>query len=133
MKLTKTEIEFVEPARVARLATVDSRGVLHNVPICPVFAAGSFYFGTEANSRKVRNIQANTNVALVFDDYTECWSCLRGLMIQGHARVVGKQEFRVLRKKFYDKFLQYEQAAPLDEKDSVIIEIVPRTKFGWGL
>jgi hypothetical protein len=54
-------------------------------------------------------------------------------MIQGHARVVGKQEFRVLRKKFYGKFLQYEQAAPLDEKDSAIVELVLQTKFSWGL
>jgi len=132
MKLTKTETDFVEPARVARLATVDSQGILHNVPICPVFAGGRFYVGTEANAKKVRNIQANADVTLVFDDYTECWSRLRGVMIQGHARVVGKQEFRLLRKKFYDKFLQYEDAAPLDEKDSAIIEIVPQKKFSWG-
>ena len=132
MKLTKTELDFVEPARVARLATVDSKGNLHNVPICPVVADGRFYVGTEAGAKKVRNVQANANVALVFDDYTECWSLLRGVLIQGHARIVGKQEFRVLRKKFYEKFLQYEHAAPLGEADSAIIEIVPQKKFSWG-
>ena len=133
MKLTKTETDFVEPARVARLATIDSGGILHNVPVCPVFANGRFYVGTESSAKKVRNIQVNANVALVFDDYSESWSLLRGVLIQGHARILGKQEFRVLRKKFYEKFQQYENAAPLDEEDSAIIEIVPQKKFSWGL
>jgi len=133
MKLTKTETDFVEPARVARLATADSEGILHNVPICPVFANGRFYVGTESSAKKVRNIRANANVALVFDDYTEAWSMLRGVLIQGQARIVSKKEFRVLRKKFYEKFLQYKNAAPLDEADSAIIEIVPKKKFSWGL
>jgi len=133
MKLTKTETEFVEFARVARLATADSGRVVHNVPICPVFADGRFYVGTEAGAKKVRNIQANANVALVFDDYSEAWSMIRGVSIQGQARIVGKQEFRVLRKKFYEKFQQYENAAPLDEADSAIIEIIPQKKFSWGL
>jgi general stress protein 26 len=132
MKLTKAEIEFVEPARVARLATVDSKGTLHNVPVCPILTGGSFFFGTEAKSKKIRNIETNGSVSLVFDDYTECWSYLRGVMIRGHARVVGKQEFRVLRKKLYDKFLQYEPSAPLNPDDSVIVEVVPETKFSWG-
>jgi nitroimidazol reductase NimA-like FMN-containing flavoprotein (pyridoxamine 5'-phosphate oxidase superfamily) len=132
MKLTKAEIDFVAPARVARLSTVDANGVPHNVPVCPIFTGGSFYFGTEATAKKVKNIETNSNVALVFDDYSETWSHLRGIMIQGLAHVVGKQEFRVLRKKLYEKYLQYEDDAPLDEKDSVIIEVSPRNKFSWG-
>ena len=83
MKLTKTETEFVEPARVARLATVDSKGICTTCRFARFLPADSFYFGTEASAKKVRNIQANANVALVFDDYTECWSHLRGLLIQG--------------------------------------------------
>ena len=133
MKLTKSEVDFVEFARVARLSTADSEGILHNVPICPLFADGRFYVGTESSAKKVRNIQANAKVALVFDDYTEAWNLLRGVMIQGQARIVGKQEFRVVRKKFYEKFRQYENVAPLDEEDSAIIEIIPQKKFSWGL
>jgi nitroimidazol reductase NimA-like FMN-containing flavoprotein (pyridoxamine 5'-phosphate oxidase superfamily) len=133
MKLTKAELEFVGPARVARFATVDANGVPHNVPVCPVFVGGSFYFGTEARAKKVKNLEANGTVALIFDDYTEAWGHLRGIMIQGQARLVGKQEFRVMRKKLYAKFQQYETGAPLEEAESVIIEVSPRNKYSWGL
>jgi len=35
MRWRKTEKDFVESARVARLATTDAKRVPHNVPICP--------------------------------------------------------------------------------------------------
>ena len=132
MKFTKEEMAFLEPARVARLATVDAGGIPHNVPICPVYAGGRFYFGTEAESKKVRNIKANGNVSLVFDEYTESWGKLRGVMIRGQAKIAGKQEFELLRRRLYEKFSQYQASAPLDEKGSVIVEVVPRDKFSWG-
>jgi nitroimidazol reductase NimA-like FMN-containing flavoprotein (pyridoxamine 5'-phosphate oxidase superfamily) len=132
MKLSQNEREFVEHARVARVATAGADGLLHNVPICPLTVGDNVYFASEGDATKVRNINANPNVALVFDDYSESWALLRGVMIRGRARVVGRQEFTVLRKKLYEKFLQYEDSAPLDEKDSVIIEITPVSSFSWG-
>ena len=133
MKWRKAERDFVDSARVARVATVDAKGIPHNVPICPVFDNGKLYFGTEASAKKVWNIKANANVTLVFDDYTEAWEHLRGIMIQGQARVVNTQRFRAIRKKIYTKYLQYESTAALTEGDSTIIEITPRKKFAWGL
>jgi len=37
MKLSTKEKNFVQCLRVARVATVASDGVPHNVPVCPVF------------------------------------------------------------------------------------------------
>jgi nitroimidazol reductase NimA-like FMN-containing flavoprotein (pyridoxamine 5'-phosphate oxidase superfamily) len=133
MQWSKREADFVGPQRVARLATVDQDGVPHNVPICPLLDNGKLYLGTEARARKVRNIKANPNVAIVFDDYTEAWGHLRGIMIQGKARVLASREFRRLRKKLYLKYLLYEDSAPLREAECAIIEIVPTKKFSWGL
>lgn len=133
MKLTKAERDFINTARVARLATVDARGLPANVPICPLFDAGKIYLGTEARAKKIRNIQANPHVALAFDDYTDAWAYLRGIMIQGRARVVDRRQFRALRKKLYAKYLQYPVEAPLTERDAAIIEVTPEKKFSWGL
>lgn len=133
MRWRKAEKEFVVRARVARLATVDGRGVPHNVPICPLLDNGKLYFGTASDAKKVRNIQSDAHVALVFDDYTEAWNHLRGIMIQGQARVVRTPQFRSLRKKLYGKYLQYESASPLNDDDSVIVEVIPKTKLSWGL
>ncbi len=68
MKLNKSEIEFLEAARVARLATVDSKGVPHNVPVCPLDARGNLFVGTETSAKKGRNLNATDKVAIVIAD-----------------------------------------------------------------
>jgi nitroimidazol reductase NimA-like FMN-containing flavoprotein (pyridoxamine 5'-phosphate oxidase superfamily) len=133
MKLTTKEKDFVQGLRVARVATVASDGVPHNVPVCPLFANNKIYFGTERGARKARNIAGNPKVTVVFDDYTEAWDYLRGIMLQGTARIVNAKEFREFRKKIYAKYSQYERSAPLGERDSVIVEVAPERKFSWGI
>jgi nitroimidazol reductase NimA-like FMN-containing flavoprotein (pyridoxamine 5'-phosphate oxidase superfamily) len=129
---SKAEKEFIATARVVRIATVGADGVPHNVPVCPLLDRDRIYFGSEAEGKKVRNIRANPVVTLVFDDYTEDWAHLRGVMIQGRARIVNRQEFRTLRKRIYAKYLQYESSAALAEKEAAIVEITPERKFSWG-
>jgi len=133
MKLSSKEKDFVESLRVARVATVASDGVPHNVPVCPLFEKNKIYFGTERSARKVRNIESNPSVTVVFDEYTEAWSYLRGIMFQGKAHIVNAKEFRELRKKIYSKYSQYERSASLGERDSAIVEVTPERKFSWGI
>src|SRR5262245_55961244 len=129
MKLTTKEKDFVQSLRVARVATVASGDILHNVPICPLFEKNKIYFGTERGAMKLLNIEANPNVTVLFDEYTEAWNNLRGVMIQGKGRIVDAKKFRELRKKIYAKYSQYESSAPLGERDSAIIEVTPERKF----
>ena len=133
MKLTTKEKNFAESLRVARVATVNSDGVPHNVPVCPLCDKNKIYFGTEQSARKVHNIEGNPNVTVVFDEYSEAWSYIRGIMVQGKARIVNAKEFRQIRKKIYVKYSQYEQSSPLDERDSAIVEVTPERKFSWGI
>lgn len=138
MRWAKSERELLSSARVARLATVDARAVPSNVPICPLFVDGKLYIGTEANAKKVRNIKAHPDVALVFDDYAEDWKKLRGIMIRGRAKIIesrgrDSKRFRELRRKFYSKYPQYEVSSPLSEGDTSLIEVKPEYKFSWGL
>jgi nitroimidazol reductase NimA-like FMN-containing flavoprotein (pyridoxamine 5'-phosphate oxidase superfamily) len=133
MKLTAKEKDFVQCLRVARVATVASDSVPHNVPVCPLFENNKIYFGTERGARKMRNIEVNPNVTVVFDDYTEAWEYIRGVMFQGKARIVNAKEFRQFRKKIYAKYSQYERRSPLGDRDSVIVEVTPTRKFSWGI
>ena len=133
MKLTAKEKEFVQYQRVARVTTIGSDGLPHTVPVCPLFDKNKIYLGTERNAKKVRNISANHNMAVVFDEYSEDWNNIRGIVFQGEARVVGSKEFREFRKKIYAKYSQYEANAPLGDRDSVIVEVTPARKFSWGL
>lgn len=131
-KWTRAEREFLESARVARLATVSPSGVPHAVPVCPLFEKGLFFLATDRDTVKVRNLQANPRVALVFDDYTEDWRHLRGVLVEGQARVVAGRAFRSVRAHLYRKFLQYEAIAPLSDREAVAVEIKPRRKVSWG-
>ena len=131
-KWTRAEQEFVETARVARLATVASSGMPHVVPVCPLFESGRLYIATDRDTAKVRHILAHPQVAVVFDDYTEDWNHLRGVLVEGEAKPAGARLFRRVRAALYRKFQQYERIAPLGDGTAMALEIVPSRKVSWG-
>lgn len=134
MRLKKTEIEMIRLARVCRLATVDGAGVPSCVPVCPVFHGKRIYFGTERGAKKVQNLRGDRNLALVYDEYSEVWLSLRGILIKGEGKIVEKGPlFRKARRLLYKKYPQYEQGAALEEGESVIVEVTPLRSFSWGL
>jgi nitroimidazol reductase NimA-like FMN-containing flavoprotein (pyridoxamine 5'-phosphate oxidase superfamily) len=131
-KWTRAEQEFVETARVARLATVAPSGMPHVVPVCPLFENGRLFVATDRDTSKVRHVLAHPQVVLVFDDYTEDWNHLRGVLVEGEARAAGAPLFRRVRAGLYRKFQQYERIAPLGDGNAMALEIVPRCKVSWG-
>jgi nitroimidazol reductase NimA-like FMN-containing flavoprotein (pyridoxamine 5'-phosphate oxidase superfamily) len=134
MRLKKVEREFVAYQRVCRVATVSRTGRPHNVPVCPILEGDRIYFASAADGVKVRNIQATGQVALAFDEYTEAWSGLKGILIRGTGRVIeAGPRFRRVRKLLYRRFPQYETQAALEERESVVIEVTPTRSFSWGL
>jgi nitroimidazol reductase NimA-like FMN-containing flavoprotein (pyridoxamine 5'-phosphate oxidase superfamily) len=134
MRLKKAERAFVEYQRVCRVATVSKDGAPHNVPVCPILEGDRIYFASEAGAAKVRNIRQTGRVALTFDEYTEAWSGLKGILFCGTARIIeAGPVFRRIRKLLYRRFAQYEQFAALEEHDSVLVEVRPARSFSWGL
>ena len=134
MRLKKTEEEFLKHSRVARIATADERGMPHVVPVCHLWEQGCVYFGTARESKKVHNLERNSQIALAVDDYTDAWAHLRGLLLQGHAQLVSRgAQFRRIRKLLYQKFPQYEKEAALEEDDAVIVCFVPKRAVSWSL
>ncbi len=134
MRLSKAEREFLAYQRVCRVATVGKDGFPHNVPVCPVVVDDRVYFASEATATKVRNIRATGQVAVTFDEYTEAWAGLKGVMLRGPGKVIDRgPAFRRIRKLLYQRFAQYEGYAALEEKAAAIVEVTPRRKFSWGL
>lgn len=132
-KLSKTAVEFVTWERVCRVATAGRAGVPHLVPVCHVFAAGKLYFGS-GRGRKVRNIRENPRVTITVDAYSEHWAGLKGVMIQGRARLFERGAgFKRGRDLLYRKFPQYRREAALSPSDSVVVEVTPTRVFEWGL
>ncbi len=134
MRLKKVEREFVAFQRVCRVATVSRSGRPHNVPVCPILDGDRIYFASAADGVKVLNVRATGQVALAFDEYTEAWSGLHGILIWGTARVIeAGPGYRRIRRLLYQRYPQYEKEAPLEERASVVVEVTPTRTFSWGL
>lgn len=134
MRLRKAEAQFVQWERICRVATADSDGTPHVVPVCHVVVDDKIYFASGTGARKLRNLKANPRVALTFDLYSDAWGNLKGVMVQGQARLIERgPRFRKIRRALYQKYPQYPDEAALEEGDSAIVEVVPARVFSWGL
>ena len=131
-------LAFIRSQRIARLATADASGQPHVVPICFAYDGERFFSAIDQKPKsaaplrlkRIRNILANENVALVLDRYREQWDRLAYLMVQGSARVVesGPEQERaiaLLREK-------YPQYLAMALESALVIEITPRRFIQWG-
>lgn len=134
MRLTKKAAKLIGHERVCRVATADAEGRSHLVPVCHVLAGDRIYFGSGDDGRKVKNIKANAQIAVTVDLYSDDWSQLRGVMVQGTARLIERgPRFKQARARLYAKYPQYSKEAALSPSDSVIVEVTPTHVFTWGL
>ena len=134
MRLTKKVAKLIGHERVCRVATADAEGKSHLVPVCHVLAGDRIYFGSGDDGRKVKNIKANAQIAVTVDLYSDDWSQLRGVMVQGTARLIERgPRFKQARARLYAKYPQYSKEAALSPSDSVIVEVTPTHVFTWGL
>ena len=81
-------------ARVGRLASADAGGVPHVVPFVFALDGNTVYWAVDEKPKRSRsikrlaNIQANPNVEVVVDRYTERWDRLWWVRAAGPARIV---------------------------------------------
>lgn len=93
---------IINKARVARLATVDSEGKPHLVPVVFVYDGEHYYIPIDKKTKqkpsepeklkRVKNIQANPNIALLIDEYNEDWTKLYFVMVQGRALLISNKK-----------------------------------------
>jgi PPOX class probable F420-dependent enzyme len=134
VRLNKKAAKLIAHERVCRVATTGSNGRPHLVPVVHVLAGDKIYFGSGNDGRKVQNLRENPQIAITIDLYSEDWSQLRGLMVQGTARLIERgTRFKQARARLYAKYPQYAKEAALSPSDSVIVEVTPTHVFTWGL
>ena len=129
---------FLAARRVGRLATSDASGRPHVVPVCYAFDGRRIYTAVDRKPKRraarglkrVRNILANPNVALVVDDYSEDWSELAYVIVQGTAELLEDGEERdAAEKSLRDKYPQYRE---LLDPGCAVIAITPAKTVSWG-
>lgn len=131
--------QYVERARVGRLATADADARPHAVPVCFAFVGDRIVTPIDEKPKSVspsalrrsRDIEENPRVALLVDHYTDDWDGLGWVQVRGtatrcssgdplHARGVAALE---------DKYDQY-AGHDLDERP--LIRIDPGSVRSWG-
>ena len=133
MRLPKAEARFIQWERVCRVATADSAGAPHAVPVCHVLVDGKICFASGNGAKKLRNLGANPRIALAFDLYSDAWESLKGVTVHGRAKLIDRgPRFRKIRSALYRKYPQYPEEAAIEERDSVIVEVTPTRLFSWG-
>jgi PPOX class probable F420-dependent enzyme len=141
MAITHVLEEFIERARVARLATVDYASKPYLVPVVFVFDGNHFFIPIDQKRKtvkpqrlkRIKNIQHNPNVALLIDKYNEDWTKLAFVMIQGKASIItsktqGNIQLQEAYKKLTTKYRQYQKIG-LGE---MFIMIKPEKVASWG-
>lgn len=124
-------------ARVARLATADARGAPHVIPVCFAFDGRTIYTAIDEKPkrisprglRRVRNIMANPQVALVVDHYAEDWRRLRYVLVRGRAIIIDRgPEHRRAIARLREKYRQY-RTMRLEGRP--VLKISPLTIVAW--
>jgi PPOX class probable F420-dependent enzyme len=111
--------ERVAGSRIARLATTESDGRPHLVPIVFALDGDTLYTAVDAKPkssrtlRRIENARERPHVALLVDEYDEDWSRLWWVRLRGRARVLddGDEARRALAL-LIDKYRQYRDAPP---------------------
>lgn len=133
--------KIVKDARVARLATLDTRGRPHIVPVCFVYDGTALYSPVDRKPKRVsperlvrlQNIQAVSRVALLIDHYDEDWTRLWYVLIRGKADLIpnsARQERARVIRRLKAKYPQY--ARGMLARDAPIIRITPERTTSWG-
>ncbi len=135
VKLSKSDIAFVQKLPVCRLATV-TKGCAPMVrPVWPVFDGKNVYIATDPGTPKLRQVEQNPKVSVTFDDYDrENWVNLKGVRVQGVAEVLWKgEEYRHAHDMLKEKFPEYRAGEMGWEEGEVpIIKIVPKSFAKWS-
>ena len=104
MRLKKAVANLIQWERVSRVGTVGRAGVPHVVPVCHILREGKICFGSGRDGRKVLNLKGNARVAVTVDLYTDDWSNLKGVMVQGTAKIIEPgPRFRKIRTLLYHR------------------------------
>jgi PPOX class probable F420-dependent enzyme len=130
--------DLLRRARVARLATADQSGRPHVVPVCFAFDGHALYSAIDEKPKRVapralrrmRNIEANPQAALVVDVYDEDWRRLTYVLVRGAADVLapGGREHAAAVARLRRKYPQYRT---MDLESRPVLRLTPHSIVRW--
>lgn len=130
VKFQEAEKRFLKHHEVCRVAT-SHNDTLHVTPVNFVFDDGFFYFATDYDTKKYRNLAKNKKIALVVDIYNSSTEN-KAVIVQGVVEFVERgEEFQKLYNIFYEKF-DWVRAEPWKEGEAPLVKVKALHKVSWG-
>jgi PPOX class probable F420-dependent enzyme len=134
--LSESQLNFIDSRHVAHLATADAAGRPHVMPVCCAQVDGRFYIVIDEKPKRslrlkrLRNIEENPRVALVFDQYDDNWSRLGWVLVQGNANIL-------IQGLDYDRALaalrgRYEEYRSMALEGRPVIAVTVERVSSWG-
>ena len=137
--LTESQSRFLADARVGRLATADPEGQPQVIPVCFAFNGEAIYIVLDqkpksvelSRLRRVRNILANPQAALVIDHYEEDWAQLRYVLVSCSAEMLSgdEDEAAAAVSLLRNKYLQYRG---MDLDGNPVVKLIPKRFAAWS-
>ena len=126
--------KFLKSQKILRLATIDSSGNPHIVPVWYMYTNRKFYVGTNTNTRKAKNIKKNSKISFCVDIGIRSPDII-GVMGTSRAKLILKTEMvKSIAKKIllrYFTSLKNKSAQELLDQTDCIIEITPKKVTDW--
>ena len=138
LELFTGALHLIRTARVAHLATADSKRQPLVIPICFAFDGKEFFSPIDEKPKRLspqrlkrlRNIEENSRVSLVIDRYDEDWQKLAYVLVSGRAKILlTGQKHRKAVILLRRKYRQYHTMA-IEKRPMIAIKPL-RVKF-WG-
>lgn len=136
--LANWQAELTDTLRVARLATVTPEGAPHVVPVCYARDAGSFVTPVDEKPKtsrrlaRLRNIAHQAKVSLLFDRYSDDWTALAWVRVDGLATVLERGDERpAALDALRARYPQYRQMA-LEALPLIVIEPIAVAGWRWA-
>jgi len=102
--------------------------------VCFAYLGGAFWIAIDEKPKRttrlkrLRNIEENPRVSLIFDRYDEDWTRLAYVLVQGIAEVVGGAPSSVVAA----LRARYEQYASMRLEERPAMRITPEKVVSWG-
>lgn len=130
IKFTAKEEEFLSSNEGCRVATVTVHNTPHITPVSFLFKERKFYFATDYDTTKYKNLKQNPKIALVVDVYSSVKN--KAVIIHGNVNFIEKgRKFKELYDVFYRKF-EWVRNEPWKEGEAPFVQVEPYKKISWG-
>jgi len=128
VKLSESEIQYLNKSEICRFATSSKDRQPHVVPVSHLYNDGHIYVAVDYGTKKLKNLRENPKAAMIVDSY----SPMRAVMIQGSVKLLEKgEEYREIYKLFHSKFA-WVRRDPWKEGEAPFVKMTLTHKVSWG-